>query len=156
MRWPLMPALRLHIEKLRALQKKDLEGGFGEVYLPNALGRKYPNAGKEFGWYWLFPSGKPSLDPRAGKVRRHHVSPSYVQRLVRDARKAGELEKNVSPHTLRHSFATHLLLNGVDLREIQEYMGHKSVETTMIYTHVMQSMAPATGIAMCQIAVATA
>ena len=135
-----IPALRKHIEKLRALQVKDLAGGFGEVFLPDALARKYPNAAKEFGWFWLFPSAKPSLDPRAGKVRRHHVSPSYVQRLVRDARKAAKLDKMVSPHTLRHSFATHLLLNGVDLREIQEYLGHASVETTMIYTHVVKTM----------------
>ncbi len=88
----------------------------------------------------MFPSGNTSLDPRAGKVRRHHISRSYVQRLVRDAGKAAGLDKSVSPHTLRHSFATHLLLNGVDLREIQEYMGHKSVETTMIYTHVVKTM----------------
>jgi integron integrase len=135
-----IPSLRKHLEKLRELHKKDLERGWAEVFLPDALARKYKNAATEFGWYWLFPSSKPSLDPRAGKVRRHHVSPSYIQRLVRDVRQKAGIEKSVSPHTLRHSFATHLLLNGVDLREIQEYMGHKSVETTMIYTHVVKTM----------------
>jgi len=132
--------LRTHLEKLRKLHEEDLAAGWAEVFLPDALARKYKNVATEFGWYWLFPSGKPSLDPRAGKVRRHHVSPSYIQRLVRDVRKEAGIEKSVSPHTLRHSFATHLLLNGVDLREIQEYMGHKSVETTMIYTHVVKTM----------------
>ena len=135
-----IPALRGHIKKLRELHDQDLVAGWAEVFLPDALARKYKNAATEFGWYWLFPSANPSLDPRAGKVRRHHVSPSYVQRLVRDARKKAGIEKSVSPHTLRHSFATHLLLNGTDLREIQEYLGHESVETTMIYTHVVKTM----------------
>ncbi len=132
--------LKAHIIKLRKLHATDLKAGCAEVFLPGALARKYKNAASEFGWYWMFPSGNTSLDPRAGKVRRHHISRSYVQRLVRDAGKAAGIDKSVSPHTLRHSFATHLLLNGVDLREIQEYMGHKSVETTMIYTHVVKTM----------------
>ena len=136
----MIPQLKKHIEKLRALHEVDLKAGCAEVFLPDALARKYKSAAIQFGWYWMFPSGKPSLDPRAGKVRRHHVSPSYVQRLVRDAGKSAGIEKAISPHTLRHSFATHMLLNGVDLREIQEYLGHKSVETTMIYTHVVKTM----------------
>ena len=135
-----IPQLKVHIEKLRELHAVDLKAGCAEVFLPDALARKYKNAATQFGWYWMFPSANTSLDPRAGKVRRHHISRSFVQRLVRDAGKAAGLDKSVSPHTLRHSFATHLLLNGVDLREIQEYMGHKSVETTMIYTHVVKTM----------------
>ena len=144
-RTTLLPAsvigrLRGHIEKLRALHSEDLDAGCAEVFLPDALSRKYRNAAKEFAWYWLFPSFKPSLDPRAGKVRRHHISPSWVDKVVRQAAKQARIEKPVSAHTLRHSFATHLLLNGVDLREIQEYLGHASVETTMIYTHVVKTM----------------
>ena len=135
-----IPQLRKHIEKLRGLHEQDTKAGCAEVYLPNALARKYRNAAGQFIWYWLFPGAQPSMDPRAGKMRRHHISPSVVQRIVRDTAKASGVEKQVSPHTLRHSFATHLLLNGVDLREIQEYLGHSSVETTMIYTHVVKTM----------------
>jgi integron integrase len=135
-----IPLLREHIEKLRGLHEQDLKAGCAEVYLPDALARKYRNAATQFMWHWLFPSSKPSMDPRAAKIRRHHVSPSFVQHIVRDTAKDSGVEKQVSPHTLRHSFATHLLLNGVDLREIQEYLGHSSVETTMIYTHVVKTM----------------
>ena len=132
--------LRDHLVKVRELHELDLKAGCAEVFLPDALARKYKSAAVQFGWYWLFPSAHPSMDPRAGKMRRHHVSPSFVQRLVRDTAKESGVEKQVTPHTLRHSFATHLLLNGVDLREIQEYLGHSSVETTMIYTHVVKTM----------------
>ena len=135
-----IPQLREHINKLRDLHEQDTKAGCAEVYLPSALSRKYRNAAGQFMWYWLFPGAQPSMDPRAGKMRRHHISPSVVQRIVRDTAKASGVEKQVSPHTLRHSFATHLLLNGVDLREIQEYLGHSSVETTMIYTHVVKTM----------------
>ncbi|MCK9304428.1 MAG: integron integrase [Bacteroidales bacterium] len=135
-----IPQLHDHLKKVRALHELDLKAGCAEVFLPNALARKYKNAATQFGWYWLFPGAQPSMDPRAGKMRRHHVSPSFVQRVVREAAKTAGVEKDVSPHTLRHSFATHLLLNGVDLREIQEYLGHSSVETTMIYTHVVKTM----------------
>ena len=135
-----IPALKVHMKKLRELHEKDLAAGCAEVFLPDALERKYRNAAKEFAWYWLFPSANPSMDPRAGKVRRHHISPSYVDKLIRKAVKDAGIGKPASAHTFRHSFATHLLLNGVDLREIQEYLGHASIETTMIYTHVVKTM----------------
>lgn len=135
-----IPALKGHIKKLKKLHDQDVEAGCAEVFMPDALARKYPSAAVEFGWQWLFPSKNLSIDPRAGKVRRHHVSSSNVQKIVRNAVKKAEIHKPVSVHTLRHTFATHLLLNGVDIREIQEYLGHANVETTMIYTHVVKTM----------------
>ena len=136
-------ALRQHLNEVRALHERDLAAGFGEVYLPDALVRKYPNAAREWKWQYAFPSAKLSVDPRSGKVRRHHLSEKSIQNTVATAvRKAG-IAKHVTVHTLRHSFATHLLMNGVNIREIQELLGHKNVETTMIYTHVMRDMANA-------------
>jgi integron integrase len=136
-------ALRQHLNEVKALHERDLAAGFGEVYLPDALARKYPNAAREWKWQYAFPSAKLSVDPRSGKVRRHHLSEKSIQNTVAAAvRKAG-IAKHVTVHTLRHSFATHLLMNGVNIREIQELLGHKNVETTMIYTHVLRDMANA-------------
>jgi len=132
--------LRLHIEKVKALHDKDLSAGLGEVYLPTALARKYPNAAKEWKWQYIFPSANLSVDPRSGKVRRHHVSDKGIQSAIGKAVKEAGILKHATVHTLRHSFATHLLMKGVNIREIQELLGHKNVETTMIYTHVLRDM----------------
>lgn len=132
--------LRKHLEEVKAIHENDLKKGYGAVYLPEGLERKYPNASKEWGWQFVFPSSKLSVDPRSGKIRRHHISEKTVQNAVKEAiRKAG-IVKHASVHTLRHSFATHLLMKGVNIREIQELLGHKNVETTMIYTHVLRDM----------------
>ncbi len=130
-------AMAAQVETVRKLHQADLEEGFGEVYLPHALGRKYPNAAKSPEWQYLFPSKKRSKDPRTGTTRRHHVQESGLQKAVKTAVKKAGILKSVGCHTFRHCFATHLLENGVNIRVVQELMGHADVKTTEIYTHVM-------------------
>ena len=132
--------LRAQLQNAEAVYRADRGSGLAGVCMPNALGRKCPNADRELGWFWVFPSRTLSTDPRAGIVRRHHISDSVVQKAVKRAATRAKVHKPVSVHTLRHCFATHLLLNGVDIRQIQEYLGHANVETTMIYTHVVKEL----------------
>jgi integron integrase len=132
--------LKKHLDEVKKLHDIDLSGGYGEVYLPDALERKYPNAVKEWGWQYVFPSSKLSVDPRSGKIRRHHIAEKTIQNAVKEAVQKAGIVKHASVHTLRHSFATHLLMNGVNIREIQNLLGHKHVETTMIYTHVLRDV----------------
>jgi integron integrase len=134
----LVPELKQQIRRVKSLHERDLKQGFGEVWLPGALDRKYPKAPRELKWQYLFPARNLSVDPRSGKTRRHHVSDKVMQGALKQAVKSAEILKHVTVHTLRHSFATHLLIQGVNIREVQELLGHKHVETTMIYTHVMR------------------
>lgn len=138
----LVTHLKEQLEHARKIHNHDITSGFGRVSLPYALARKYPQADAEWAWQYVFPSTKRSVDPRSGSVKRHHLFISYMEDAVKDAARRSGLAKRITCHTFRHSFATHLLENGKDIRLIQELLGHSDVKTTMIYTHVAKSPVP--------------
>jgi integron integrase len=129
--------LQEHLSRVKTIYAQDLAQGTAEVYIWPAMGRKYPNAGREWIWQYVFPAKKLSVDPRSGKVRRHHINENLVQKAVKEVAAQAAIHKKVGCHTLRHSFATHLLEARYDIRTVQELLGHANVVTTMIYTHVL-------------------